>query len=936
MLGTLTSTPMNTPVTSTPTKTPVPSTPTKTPVSPTPTATNVPVDPDVTVTPGPEMPHADALSIWMLNKSANRYENVTKKTVLLDIIAGESLQLGVYDASGKMDPRLITWKSSAAKVAVVSSDGSVNGIKAGNATISAQIVGTKTKLTVKVNVLPKVQPGSLRIEGSDVVAVKKSMKLTFAFDQAVQPKNKKVTWASSNPFVASINNGTVKGLTPGFTTITAYSNEDPSIYDTLDVQVFPDASVQVVINDLSGGTNLIDVGTTGTDHENITYHLSATVRPATAGQTVTWKSSAPKVATVDADGTVTAVAPGKVTITATAGDGSKKTAKVALTVWSSVQPGSLWISGTDVVALKKTAKLTAEFAQAVQPQNKKVIWNSDSPWIASVKNGTVTGVSEGIAKITAVSTEDMNIIAECTIRVGTPAETVYIIGKNVVGLGYGDVELDSVVQPSSASQKVSWKSSSPKIAEVLEIEEGQWVLRPYKTGKVTITATAMDGSRKSGKLVVNIVQGDDAYSTKDEYEAAVLVAAEPEVPGEAVEEITEPEEIAVIAEETAAEEKAGAEPVGEVAEEAAEETTVEPEEAAETVEEDKAEGPAEAEIEVVSIETGALEMTAGEMKQLTYESETPVFYGSDDQTIAAVDAESGLLMAVGEGETSVYAASLDPVEFKAVITVSVKAAEEAEAAETIKETEGEELIESADGEAKEPTEAEEPVETEEVTEPVEETEAVEGEEAAESVEDEAVTEPAEETPEAEPVAEEPEVPAEPETEAEQPEIVITDLAEEDALEGNEAETIAIERKRFELDDELLGSLIFEVEDETIAQLTARTAEELLTDGIELKLLAAGETKLTISREGDEEPLREIRIVVAAAPVIDEAEPEAAPVAEEVPVVEEAQTDEESAADEGAGEAPLYDEPAPVEESEPEPADEPEAEAPAAEVAAAAG
>jgi len=63
--------------------------------------------------------------------------------------------------------------------------------------------------------------------------------------------------------------------------------------------------------------------------EGATAILSATVTPANAEFTLTWESSAPAIATVNASGTVTAIAEGKATITAEAGG---KTATCVVTV----------------------------------------------------------------------------------------------------------------------------------------------------------------------------------------------------------------------------------------------------------------------------------------------------------------------------------------------------------------------------------------------------------------------------------------------------------------------------------------------------------------------------------------------------------------------------------------------------------------------------
>ena len=59
--------------------------------------------------------------------------------------------------------------------------------------------------------------------------------------------------------------------------------------------------------------------------------IEYTIQPENAtDKSLTWESSDPAIATVDNAGVVTAVAPGKVTISAATTDGSKKQAKVGL------------------------------------------------------------------------------------------------------------------------------------------------------------------------------------------------------------------------------------------------------------------------------------------------------------------------------------------------------------------------------------------------------------------------------------------------------------------------------------------------------------------------------------------------------------------------------------------------------------------------------
>ena len=167
-----------------------------------------------------------------------------------------------------------------------------------------------------------------------------------------------------------------------------------------------------------------------------------------------------------------------------------------------------------------------------------------------------------------------------------------------------------------------------------------------------------------------------------------------------------------------------------------------------------------------------------------------------------------------------------------------------------------------------------------------------------------------ETTEEPAAAEEPEGTEEPEA----AELEIRDLDEE-GLKGIAGEMIEIERERFEIDDEVFESLKFEAEDETILVFTERSMEELLEKGIEIKLLAAGETKVKIFIEGEEEPILEIPVVVEAPAAVPEE-----PAQEETPApAEEPAADAEAPAEEQPSEEPAAEEP--VEDSAEEPAQE---------------
>ena len=151
--------------------------------------------------------------------------------------------------------------------------------------------------------------------------------------------------------------------------------------------------------------------------------LLASVKPAKARyKKIIWTSSNKKVATVNAKGLVTFkknAGGKKVTITATAKDGSKKFAKITLTCMKgSVK--SIKLSGKTTVKSGKTTKLKAKVSTKNGKANKTVVWSSSNTKLATVdKNGKVKTVKgkKGTVKITAKATDGSGKKATIKIKI---------------------------------------------------------------------------------------------------------------------------------------------------------------------------------------------------------------------------------------------------------------------------------------------------------------------------------------------------------------------------------------------------------------------------------------------------------------------------------------------------------------------------------------
>jgi uncharacterized protein YjdB len=127
--------------------------------------------------------------------------------------------------------------------------------------------------------------------------------------------------------------------------------------------------------------------------------LNAVMSPATAQSKLKWKSSNKRVASVNANGVVTAHIPGKATITVTTRN--KKKARVKVKVYDPYLPSSVKLNVSGTQTLKVLNKLQLEAALSPDTAQSAIKWKSSNKKVATVSSkGKVKAVGKGTATIT--------------------------------------------------------------------------------------------------------------------------------------------------------------------------------------------------------------------------------------------------------------------------------------------------------------------------------------------------------------------------------------------------------------------------------------------------------------------------------------------------------------------------------------------------------
>jgi alpha-tubulin suppressor-like RCC1 family protein/uncharacterized protein YjdB len=248
------------------------------------------------------------------------------------LAVGETVQLTAvaHDAKGaEVIGQAVTWATSAPSVASVSKDGLVTGIAPGAATITATILGTMGSAALNV---AELTVASVSVSGGGSIALGQTVQLTATANDASgrEIRGRTISWATDDGAVATVSSsGLVTGIAPGSANITA------TIGGKTGKAAVSIAQISVASITLESPTIAMAVRQTATIKASAS---DASGNPIGANF-ISWSTSDSAVIAVRKDGSLEALTPGNVTVTASAG-GKSASASATVIAFSSISAGS--------------------------------------------------------------------------------------------------------------------------------------------------------------------------------------------------------------------------------------------------------------------------------------------------------------------------------------------------------------------------------------------------------------------------------------------------------------------------------------------------------------------------------------------------------------------------------------------------------------------
>lgn len=300
------------------------------------------------------------------------------------------------------------------RVLTISSEGVVTPVSVGETTVTVTAEQSGVKTMRKIYVVVPYE--KITLEGTTTLENGATSKLTATLSGEGATEPNTVTWESSHPSVVSVSaDGTLTAVGIGTARITASSPSGyAKTYKIVTVTGDTDIFVQVTAQDI-----VLQKGDTG--------RILLSVSPGDSDPELSYLSLTPNVATVDENGTVTALRAGVGYIDVVC---NKTICRIQVTV---TENGEASVA-KEIVMTERTLQLPVKLTDASYITDNEGIVTVENGIVTALKNGEVTvSVTDGTTTETYVITVNIPVTKNYT-RVIVPCIVCGVVLLGAVGV----------------------------------------------------------------------------------------------------------------------------------------------------------------------------------------------------------------------------------------------------------------------------------------------------------------------------------------------------------------------------------------------------------------------------------------------------------------------------------------------------------------------
>jgi trimeric autotransporter adhesin len=402
------------------------------------------------------------------------------------------------DGSTKDLTSTATWSSTDSSVASIVAGGMATGVAPGSVTVTAQSGGKQASAALSVNSASTNLTAITLAPLVSTLAVNTTLQLaatgTYS-DGSSRDLTSTVSWSSSVASAATVDvNGLVSGVAAGTTSITAtLASVTQSLTLTVTVPTITSISITP-----EGFTEPI-----GIQQQFVATAVYSDGSSQDLVTGVTWTSSLPSAATIDASGVATTLAAGTTTITATVGsltDSTTLTVVPAHLTSISIVPAT----ATLAVGIVQPFTATGIFDDGSTQLLPSVEWSSsNSNVLAVLSTGFATAVGTGTTTVTATS-GGISGSANVTVTGATLVSLVVMPTNSSMPTGATKQFTASGTFSDGSTQdmtlSVLWASSNSSVASI----DGKGLVGSNAAGQVTISASWGSTTQSTSLTVSNV------------------------------------------------------------------------------------------------------------------------------------------------------------------------------------------------------------------------------------------------------------------------------------------------------------------------------------------------------------------------------------------------------------------------------------------------